>query len=214
MVLFFFGLSLIIAGCATRQPPIKEPAPTVPDSVTLAVPPIPVPIEPEADVEYIRGTHYGGWRRVDGQCYDVRGAVLVEESLIPVTIEPTSSPSRCRVVEGQWYDPYTDQIYTSADDVEIDHFVPLKEAHRSGAYAWSDEERRAYANDLSYEHHLIAVYGSENGSKGARDPAKWLPPNTAFHCEYVAIWLTVKQRWSLTMDEAEAAAIREVLSGC
>jgi hypothetical protein len=29
------------------------------------------------------------------------------------------------------------------------------------------------------------VSASANRSKGARDPAVWLPPNQEFHCEYV-----------------------------
>ena len=61
---------------------------------------------------------------------------------------------------------------------------------------------------------LIAVFLSANRSKGDRDPARWLPPNAAFHCEYVEIWVRLKKQWRLGMDAAEAAKVEEVLHGC
>ena len=86
------------------------------------------------------------------------------------------------------------------DILDIDHLVPLKEAHISGGSAWSTEKKRRYANDLSYPATLIAVSSRENRSKGARDPASWLPSNCAYHCEYVRSWKEVKARWELGSD--------------
>ncbi len=99
-------------------------------------------------------------------------------------------------------------------DVDIDHPVPLKEAHQSGAHAWDNDKRRRYANDLDNPGHLNAVDDSTNQSKGDKDPAEWLPPNEAFHCAYVVAWIEVKKAWQLSMDQAEADAIRTVLSNC
>ena len=53
-----------------------------------------------------------------------------------------------------------------------------------------------------------------NRSKGFKDPAEWLPTNKAFHCAYVLTWIGVKRAWALSMDGAEAAAIRDVLEDC
>ena len=59
--------------------------------------------------------------------------------------------------------------------------------------------------------HLIAVYRSANRSKGARDPARWLPPNQAYHREYVTIWLEIKKAWGLSLDPLEARVIQSIL---
>lgn len=34
------------------------------------------------------------------------------------------------------------------------------------------------------------------------------------HCRYVAEWVGTKLRWTLTADQAEVAALREVAAGC
>ena len=74
--------------------------------------------------------------------------------------------------------------------------------------------REQYANDLGYEHSLIAVSARSNRSKGARDPATWLPPEGGQHCWYSAAWVHVKTRWSLTVDTAETDTLAGILSGC
>ena len=68
-----------------------------------------------------------------------------------------------------------------------------------------------FANDLENKDHLIAVYRSVNRSKGARDPARWLPPNEAYHQEYLRIWRGIKKAWGLSMDPEEASVIQRIL---
>ena len=92
--------------------------------------------------------------------------------------------------------------------------MPLAEAWASGAHGWLADRRERYANDLGYEQSLIAVSARSNRSKGAQDPATWLPPEADQHCWYAAAWVHVKTRWSLTVDAAEANTLRGVLSGC
>jgi len=123
-------------------------------------------------------------------------------------------PDARRFISGKWHDPYTGRVFTGPGDLDIDHMVPLKEAHRSGAAAWPVTRKRAYANDLKHEDALIAVDLSANRSKGSRDPAEWLPPNRAFHCTYVRLWRRVKTIWGLAMDRDEVAVIARVLSRC
>ncbi len=152
-------------------------------------------------------------KRVGGGCFTVRDKVLAEESFVPVETVPASG-GRCRVVKGLWNDPYTGMTFTESSDVDIDHVVPLKEAHGSGGHAWTREKRRAYANHLNYSHHLIVVDDSTNQTaKSDRDPAGYLPIGS-FQCEYVEIWLRIKRTWGLNMDQVEADAISAVLAGC
>ena len=120
----------------------------------------------------------------------------------------------CRVVSGRWLEPYSGQIFTNPGDLDIDHMVPLAEAHRSGADTWTAEQREDYANDLFHTDGLIAVSASANRSKGDRDPARWLPPNESYRCEYVRKWVLIKATWGLDMDADEQEAVREVLGSC
>ncbi len=103
---------------------------TAPDRVTPQPRPAtqPPPTAPSPTVPYDRDL-YGGWRDADGDCQDTRQEVLIAESLVPVALDSRG----CRVVSGQWLDPYTGQTFTNPSDLDIDHFIPLAEAHRSGA---------------------------------------------------------------------------------
>ena len=150
---------------------------------------------------------YGGWIDADGDCQNTRQEVLIEESLIPVELDSRG----CRVVSGQWFDAYTGQTFTDPSDLDIDHFIPLAEAHRSGASNWNSQRKRAFANDLSHPGALMAVSRSANSDKQDSDPADWLPPNEDFHCEYVTAWVLAKGYWGLSMDERERQAVYSVL---
>ena len=63
----------------------------------------------------------------------------------------------CSFLSGNWIDPYSGLEITDATTLDIDHLVPLKEAHESGGFAWDTEKRRSYANDLVDPDCLIAV---------------------------------------------------------
>lgn len=94
----------------------------------------------------------------------------------------------------------------------IDHVVPLKEAWESGAWNWSPEKRRDYANDLVDENHLMAVSASANRQKGDRDPMDWMPDRNK--CRYLRAWVSIKERWELSADQAEADEIARRMRYC
>ena len=151
---------------------------------------------------------YSVWIDADGDCQDTRAEVLISKSTASVTY---TTGAACVVATGQWYDPYTDTTFTSASQVDIDHVVPLEEAHASGAYAWSNTQKSEFANDLADTDQLLPVSSSVNSSKGARDPAEWLPPNSSYHVTYASIWAAIKIRWDLSSDSAELAALKSLL---
>lgn len=151
---------------------------------------------------------YGGWTDTDGNCLNTRHEVLQAESLVPVRIVA------CHVVAGLWYDLFTGETFTNPKELDVDHIVPLKEAEISGAAGWTSVRKRLYANDLSNPGHLMAVKASANRSKGSRDLAHWLPRNKSFHCAYVKMWMTIKARWGLSMDDAERDVAIMVLATC
>lgn len=165
-------------------------------------------VEPEVEGGYSRDL-FDHWIDADGDGCDTRREVLIEESLRPVTVGPG-----CFLEGGEWYSPYDGVTTTNPSNFDIDHFVPLKEAWDSGAHAWSEEQRRDFANDLSNPSSLITVSASSNRSKGASDPAEWLPPDAGYHCSYVEQWIEVKLYWDLSVDPAEATQLTDILSRC
>jgi hypothetical protein len=59
---------------------------------------------------------------------------------------------------------------------------------------------------------LLAVTDNVNQSKGDGDLAEWLPPRTAYQCEYVRAYIQVKHYYGLSIDSAEKAAASDVLN--
>ncbi len=147
---------------------------------------------------------YKHWIDDDKDCQNTRQEVLIIESLE----KPTLDKKGCKVVKGKWYDPYTDKYFTNPSDLDVDHFVPLKETDRSGGQIWDSEKKMQYANDLTNPETLIAVYKSANRSKADKDPSDWLPTNPKFQCQYIATWQKIKKIWGLQMDEKEAKFIK------
>jgi hypothetical protein len=163
---------------------------------------------PEA---YKRSYHFGGWIKdpSNASCFDVRGLVLIRQALTPVTVEATNS---CRIYSASWYDPYSDEYFHLASDLQIDHVVPLKNAYLAGGWDWSQAKRCNYSNFMGYEMHLLAVQSHANLSKGDRGPDAYFPINSQFQCQYVAMWLRIKAYWHLKLAIPEANAIQQFLT--
>jgi len=90
--------------------------------------------------------------------------------------------------------------------------VPLAEAWRSGAWKWTAVQRQAFANDLENSEALIAVSAATNRSKGDKDPYLWMPAKD--QCAYIQNWISIKTKYSLTVDSLEAEAINSHLGTC
>ena len=159
-----------------------------------------------SQIKYNRKKHFGTWIDADKDGQNTRAEVLIQESLIPVTFKTSAKKL---VIAGKWRCPFTGKVYTTSDKLDIDHIVPLKEAWVSGASNWSKARRIQFANDLNDPDHLIAVYRGANRSKGAKDPGRWLPPNTNFIQEYIRIWVGIKTKWGLSMDKRETEIIQK-----
>jgi hypothetical protein len=102
--------------------------------------------------------------------------------------------------------------WSDSGDVDIDHLVPLAEAWDSGARQWNAGTRERYANDLGDRRALVAVTDNVNQSKGDQDIAEWLPELS--RCRYVREWVSVKVRWSLTVDRVEKRTARRLAGRC
>ncbi len=155
-------------------------------------------------------TDYKHWIDADNDCQNTRQEVLIEESLEEAKLDELG----CRVIKGKWYDPYTDKYFTNPNDLDIDHFVPLKEVDISGGYRWPKEKKMSYANDLVDPEVLIAVDKAANRAKGSKDPSEWMPPNSQYQCEYIKTWQKIKRKWKLEMDEKERKFLEEKNKEC
>lgn len=181
-------------------------APTTGPTLTEAL--AELPIEEEVRDGYSRDL-FPHWIDEDGDRCNTRAEVLIAEAVMAPAVD-----DRCRITGGQWHSYYDDQYVDSARSLDIDHLVPLAEAWDSGAREWDADRRRAYANDLGHEIPLIAVTASSNRSKGDRDPAEWMPPSEAAACQYAYEWVSVKTRWGLSVDAAEAEALGAIVADC
>ena len=163
-----------------------------------------------APVSYDRDDWGSGWSDADGDCMNARHEVLKTESVDQAQV----SSSGCTVTGGRWYGAFTGTWVTNPSSLDIDHFVPLANAHGSGGWAWSAATKRKYYNDLSDPKHLIAVTASANRSKGSRGPENWKPTNTDYWCVYAHTWATIKTQWELTVTTSELADLTSMLSTC
>ena len=157
-----------------------------------------IAVEPEHPGSDYDREDWPHWKDQDGDGCHARCEVLESE----------------RLPDGTWYSVFDGLVTSNPSEFDVDHLVPLAEAHESGGHRWDRATRQNYANDLSYQHSLIAVSASSNRSKGKKDPAAWLPPNADWHCFYAEAWVAVKSRWGLAADGAEHAALARILGGC
>ncbi|MFM9137040.1 MAG: HNH endonuclease family protein, partial [Actinomycetota bacterium] len=165
-------------------------------------------VERERPAGYSRAL-FEHWRDVDGDGCDSRDQVLKRDS---VSL-PQVGPIDCKVVAGDWVSPYDGARWSDPSRIDIDHVVALKEAWDSGAWAWSSDMRRAYANDTSDSRTLLAVTDRVNQSKSDTDPSNWLPPSRSYLCTYLSNWIAVKARWGLSMDPSEWGRVKNLLTG-
>ncbi|MBL6925543.1 MAG: HNH endonuclease [Acidimicrobiia bacterium] len=167
-------------------------------------------LDGQVTVPYDRDDWGSGWSDADGDCLSTRHEVLMHEAAESVFLRDDG----CLVTGGTWLAEFTGTVVSDPRDLDIDHFVPLANAHRSGAWEWSAETKRAYYNDLTDPRHLIAVTSSANRSKGSRGPDEWKPPEEAYWCTYADTWVDIKIRWELSVTTGEMNALQSMLSTC
>ena len=146
---------------------------------------------------------------------DTRDEILSRDLVEKVFVSTKRCPQA--VAGGTLRDPYTNgtvafvrgnQIGAS---VQIDHIVPLAFAWDMGARDWTDQMRKRFANDPA---NLLAVAGQANQDKGDLPPGEWMPPNTAFWCQYALQFSAVLRGYRLSVDEASARELRNAAASC
>ena len=146
---------------------------------------------------------FGGWADADGDCQNTRHERLIDLSRAPVRL----SKNGCRVIQGQWEDPYTGMTHTHAHGLHIDHLVPLYYAWIRGADRWEPEKQRRFMNDSA---NLFVVEAFVNQDKGAKGPLAWLPPDAQFHCEYLLRFMRITARYDLHHSPREQTGLEQL----
>lgn len=154
-----------------------------------------------AQAPYKRKEWHPRWADEDRDCRNTRAEILIERSLGPVTF---TSKKKCSVLSGKWDDFYYPEVLTQAKEVDIDHLVPLYEAHKSGGASWSVEKKRKFANDPE---NLVITSSTTNRKKGANTLKTWLPANHTYACRYYRQWMNVKKKYELMISQEEINAL-------
>jgi hypothetical protein len=160
---------------------------------------------------YSRAQFGPAWADVNRNGCDTRVDIL-RRDLQQTTVRPGTGG--CVITSGRMVDPYTGMTLhyvRGHSDVDIDHVVALGDAWQMGAARWTAERREALANDPL---NLLAVDDVANRQKGDADAASWLPPRTAFRCDYVARQVAVKLKYGLAATSSERVAMHRVLDAC
>lgn len=166
-----------------------------------------ITVQNEYKTGYSR-SYFKHWIDANGNGCNTREEVLIAESRSKAQVDAYG----CKVIEGDWFSPYDNVMYTNPSELDIDHMIPLKEAWDSGAWNWTAAQRQAFANDLSDARALIAVTAGQNRSKSDKDPSNWIPPQKSHACTYLSEWVAIKARWKLSMDQSEFGRIKNLLT--
>ncbi len=129
---------------------------------------------------------------------------------------PYSSSVEAEIVAamgGRIYGPYTGRYFLSTGRTDIEHIVAVSEGHDSGLCAADQTVRRRFASDLlNLTLAAPEVNRCSGAGKCAHDAADWLP--AVNQCWFASRVITVKFKYSLTVDRDEAFALQRVLSDC
>ena len=117
------------APTATPQEPTATAPPTATLTGTATVLRVTVSAVPATLPDYDRHD-WKHWTDADRDCQDARNEVLIAESQTRVAYR---TDRKCRVAAGEWLAPYTNTIVTDPGRLDVDHMVPLGNAHDSGA---------------------------------------------------------------------------------
>ncbi|BBY07841.1 HNH endonuclease family protein [Mycobacterium noviomagense] len=142
---------------------------------------------------------------------DILNRDLVDKTYVAIKRCPDA------VATGTLHDPYTNATINFqrgarvGASVQIDHIVPLAYAWDMGAYDWPYPQRLRFANDPA---NLLAVSGQANEDKADSQPALWMPPNTAFWCQYAVQYIAVLRGYALPVDQPSADTLRRAAATC
>lgn len=223
----FIPLSAVALSAAMLMPPSAQAAVNDPTSIPTGESAVRVlstlAVADQTDKSSDRKDH--DWANAaDGKhaAYNTRDLVLDRD------LSDTTHKANGRVATGTLDpEPYTGGIVhfvqgkankaeggsASATDggIQIDHVVAYAEAYNSGLKDRTEEQRDAYYTDPDV---LLAVQAQANNAKKDADAAGWMPSWDAFRCDYAALQIGIKAKYSLTVDQKEHDVLASTLAQC
>ena len=163
----------------------------------------------DSDIPVYDRDEWGDWYDLNADCRNTRADVLAQESF-----QHVKYPNGCTVSEGRWEDPWSGRKFDDASQLDVDHHVPVANAHYSGGYAWSRAKKQEYYNDTKLSVALNAISSIDNRAKGAAGPHRWKPALRVRHCAYATGWIAVKSKYGLSVTPNERNALTEMLRTC
>ena len=215
----FIPLSAVALSAAMLMPLSAQAAVNDPTSIPTGESAVRVlstlAVADQTDVSSDRKDH--DWANAaDGKhaAYNTRDLVLDRD------LSGTTHKANGRVATGTLDpEPYTGGIVhfvqgkanKAEGGIQIDHVVAYAEAYNSGLKDRTEEQRDAYYTDPDA---LLAVQARANNAKKDADAAGWMPSWDAFRCDYAALQIGIKAKYSLTVDQKEHDALASTLAQC
>ncbi len=109
---------------------------------------------------------------------------------------------------GLYVDPYNGETTDTIKGMDYDHIIPLAYADAHGGYEWTEEQKRAYADDPFVG---VCVNAHDNRAKGAKGPSEWLP-NVNVE-DYCYTWLVIAEHYGLSIAQEDMDVIKSCLAG-
>ena len=146
------------------------------------------------------------WLYEEGSCQNTETRVLIKNAANLIT---WADPEACEIAAGAWQSWGRDAVLP----LHLIWVVPLVtpgHAEQHGAENWSREQKIAFLND---QDNLIILDPVSTAERADYSPEFWTPLER-FWCEYATRWQRVKQRYQLTIGEAEGKALAHMLEQC
>ncbi|WP_347955893.1 HNH endonuclease family protein [Gordonia aichiensis] len=211
--------TVVAFGAGLPEPPSPVPGALV-SAARAALSGLPVLSDrPPHDAAYRREAFGPAWTDAAGVAgagngCDTRNDILDRD----LTVTARASTAGCpeAVAAGTFTSPYTGRTVgfrrgRGSAAVQIDHVVPLSYAWDMGAAAWPASTRWAFANDPA---NLVASDAASNQAKSDAEPARWMPPLRAFHCQYAIQFVTVLHAYGLPVDAPSRTTLDKALGSC
>ena len=198
---------------ANVRPPTQQTSPNsttaIPNSVNMPLLEA-LQVREDPPIDGYSRKDWPHWNDTNGSGCNAREDVLKAQVIDLPQLDPYD-PSRCTIVEGDWYSAYDGVFYSgSPSELHIDHIVALSAAWRSGATTWNAAQRKDFAND---PRNLVAVTASSHRSKSDDDVGDWRPIRSAWCATATAI-IEVKTIYQLSVDPRERDALKTLMATC
>lgn len=105
-------------------------------------------------------------------------------------------------------DPYDNDEFSCDEykSLDFDHIIPLAYVNKHGGYKWSEEDKKAFADDPTIG---VDVCAHSNRSKSDSGPAEWLPEENVD--DYCYSWLVIAAKYDISISQEDMNVILDTI---